>query len=79
MQSAFDNSNIVICFTRVVSLASSPSGTSFVCSAVEDNRSSMSSVLKHALSTEQERSIENSKQGTLLVWDLKKMKLEVCT
>ena len=61
---------------RIVSLACSPSGTSFVCSSTVESKSSltMTSVLKHAL----DKNTETVGQGTLLLWDLKTMKLEVC-
>lgn len=58
--------------SRIVSLACSPLGTSFVCSATVEPKSSltMSSVFKHALHTDQD------KNTSLLLWDLKTMKLE---
>ncbi|XP_028391041.1 WD repeat-containing protein 91-like [Dendronephthya gigantea] len=64
--------------SRVVSLACSPSCTSFVCSATVETKHSltMTSVLKHALTTEPDRQTDLPGQGTLLLWDLKTMKLE---
>ena len=60
-----------------MSLASSPFGTSFVSSATVDIKSSKPSALRLALSTDQEKHSEGLLQGTLLLWDLKTMKLEV--
>lgn len=58
---------------RIVSLACSPLGGSFVCSATIENKHSLSvsSVFKHT-------SPDQENQGTLLLWDLKTAKLEVC-
>lgn len=67
----FDDPTFLYC--RIVSLACSPLGGSFVCSATIETKPSLSmtSVFKHT-------SPDQENQGTLLLWDLKTAKLEVC-
>lgn len=46
-----------------------------MCSATVENKTS--GLFKTALSTEQSKNAETACQGTLLLWDLKTLKLEV--